>query len=186
MTSRARHGAEHDLPTEVSNRSIFQKRLQGEIHAASRSKRSLALCILGLDRFREINHIFGVQVGDSLLREVGRRFASVTDGCRARTRLGGDEFAAVFRDATATGVEALCAEILGVLKIPFIVQDVPIDLSGSIGLALFPEHGEGANLLFQTANIALDRAKQFARGYALYEPEDNPYSQKNWPTSAAS
>jgi EAL domain-containing protein (putative c-di-GMP-specific phosphodiesterase class I) len=65
-----------------------------------------------------------------------------------------------------------------VLETPFVVQDVPIDLTGSIGVALFPGHGDEANLLFQRANIALDLAKHLGRGHIIYDPGDDPYSHQ--------
>jgi len=178
MAGSARNGAERDPLTKLSTRRFFQRQLRQEIDEARSKKRSLGLCVLGLDRFREINHTFGPQYGDALLRDVARRFASVTNGCNARARLGGDEFAALFPDVTSAGIEVICADILRALDPPFMAQGVPVDLSGSIGAALFPDHGEKSLLLFQRAAIALDQAKQLGRGYALYEPEDDPYSQK--------
>lgn len=134
---------------------------------------------MGLDRFREINHTFGPLYGDALLRDVARRFARVTDGSNARARLNGDEFAALFPDVTTADVEAICADILRALDFPSMALGVPVDISGSIGAALFLDHGEKSSLLFQRDDSALDQAKHFGRGYAVYEPENDPYSQKN-------
>jgi predicted signal transduction protein with EAL and GGDEF domain len=83
---------------------------------------------------------------------------------------------ALFPDVTMAGIKGICADILR--PRPFMAQGVPVDLSGSMGAAIFPDHGEKSLLLLQRAAIALDRAKQFGRGFALYEPEDDPYSQK--------
>ena len=177
MAGSARNGAERDPLTKLSTRRFFQRRLRQEIDEARSKKRSLGLCVLGLDRFREINHTFGPHYGDALLRDVARRFARVTNGSNAKARLGGDEFAALFPDVTKAGVEVICADILRALDPPFMAQGVPVDLSGSIGAAIFPDHGEKSLLLFQRAAIALDQAKQLGRGYAVYEPEDDPYSQ---------
>lgn len=177
MAGSARNGAERDPLTKLSTRRFFQRRLRQEIDEARSKKRSLGLCVLGLDRFREINHTFGPHYGDALLRDVARRFARVTNGSNARARLGGDEFAALFPDVTKANIEVICADILRALDPPFMAQGVPVDLSGSIGAAIFPDHGEKSLLLFQRAAIALDQAKQLGRGYAVYEPEDDPYSQ---------
>lgn len=178
MAERLRDRAERDPLTKLPTRGFFQRRLRQEIVEARSKKRSLGLCVLGLDRFREINHTFGPHYGDALLRDVARRFARVTDGSNARARLNGDEFAALFPDVTVAGIEVICADILRALDPPFIAQGVPVDLSGSMGAVIFPDHGEKSLLLLQRAAIALDRAKQFGRGYALYEPEHDPYSQK--------
>jgi len=178
MSEKLRYHAEHEALTKLSNRSLFHKQLQQEINAARKKSHSFALCVLGLDRFRELNHTFGPLAGDLLLREVGRRFASATGNCRARAWLGGAEFAALFPASVETGIGVVCTDILSMLATPFLAQDVPVDLSGSIGVAFFPKHGEQANLLLQRASIALDRAKDAGHDYAFYEPENDPYSQR--------
>jgi diguanylate cyclase len=170
---------ELDSLTSLPNRKFFHQRLQQVVQITRNQQSSgFALLILGLDRFREINHTLGFQQGDWLLREVARRFESVATSSVVRARLGGDEFAAVFPGATRENIATLCATVLRSLASPFVVQHVPIDLSGSIGVALYPEHGADANLLFQRANIALDLAKQSGRRYTVYDPTSDPYGQK--------
>src|SRR3972149_3182819 len=112
MSEKLRYHAEHEALTKLSNRSLFHKQLQQEINAARKKSHSFALCVLGLDRFRELNHTFGPLAGDLLLREVGRRFASATGNCRARAWLGGAEFAALFPASVETGIGVVCTDIL--------------------------------------------------------------------------
>ena len=169
-----------DALTNLPNRKFFHERLQQFVQTTQKEKSGLALLVLGLDRFREVNHTLGLQRGDWLLREVARRFEIVTCNSVARARLGGDEYAAVFPDTTKQNIEIVCAMVLRSLASPFVVERVPIDLSGSIGVALCPEHGVDPNLLFQRANIALDLAKQTGRSYTIYDPVSDPYNQQKF------
>jgi diguanylate cyclase len=179
ITNRTlRHLAEYDPLTSLPNRNLFQRHLQKTIQIARRENSHFALLVMGLDRFREINHTLGSQSGDSLLREVARRFEKVTDRSLIRARVGGDEFAAAFSATTKRNIETICATVLKTLASPFIIQNIPIDLSASIGVAVYPQHGAEANLIFQRANIALDLAKQSGRDYVIYEPANDPYGQK--------
>jgi diguanylate cyclase (GGDEF)-like protein len=173
-----RYLSEYDPLTSLPNRNLFQRHLQKTTQIARRDNSHFALLVMGLDRFREINHALGSQSGDSLLREVARRFENVTDRCLIRARIGDDEFAAAFAGATKRNIETVCASVLKMLASPFVIQDLPIDLSASIGVALWPEHGKDANLILQRANIALDLAKQSGSGYAVYEPATDPYGQR--------
>jgi diguanylate cyclase (GGDEF)-like protein len=173
-----RYLAGYDPLTSLPNRNLFQRHLHKAIQIARRDNSHFALLVMGLDRFREINHTLGSQSGDSLLREVAQRFESVTDRCLIRARVGGDEFAAAFAGATKRNIETVCASVLKTLACPFVIQDLPIDLSASIGVALWPEHGTEASVILQRANIALDLAKQSGSGYAVYEPATDPYGQR--------
>jgi diguanylate cyclase (GGDEF)-like protein len=173
-----RYLANYDPLTSLPNRDLFQRHLQNIIQIARRENSDFALLVMGLDRFREINHTLGSQSGDALLREVARRFENVSDRCLIRARVGGDEFAVAFSGATKRNIETVCATVLNTLASPFVVQDIPIDLSASIGVAVYPQHGTEANFIFQRANIALDLAKQSGRGYVVYEPANDPYGQR--------
>src|SRR5574341_604409 len=132
MAGHRRTSTGGDLLTKLPTRGFFQRRLRQEIDEARRTKRSLGLCVLGLDRFREINHTFGPHYGDALLRDVARRFTRVTSESNARARLNSDEFAALFPDVTLPRLEVICSDILRALDPPFIAQGIPIDLSGSV------------------------------------------------------
>jgi len=173
-----RYLAEYDPLTNLPNRNRFRESLRRSVESNCGTHPAIALLVLGLDRFREINHTLGPKNGDLLLREVARRFEDVSNGLTLTARLGGDEFAAIVPRSRIKDIGALCSRIVKTVEAPFIINDLPIDLSGSIGAVLVPEHGRDVDLLFQRANIALELAKQSGRGYVIYEPTTDPYSQQ--------
>ena len=173
-----RYLAEYDPLTNLPNRNRFRESLQRSVESNRGSPPAIALLVLGLDRFREINHTLGPKNGDLLLREVARRFEDVSNGLALTARLGGDEFAAIVPRTRIKDIGAFCSRIVKAVEAPLIIHDLPIDLSGSIGVVLVPEHGQDVDLLFQRANIALELAKQSGRGYVIYEPTTDPYSQQ--------
>ena len=171
-----RYLAEYDPLTGLPNRHLFHESLQKVINKSPAEP--FAVVILGLDRFRDINHVLGPNCGDLLLKQAAHRFERKTGTAFSRARLGGDEFAAIVAHRNDTDTQTACAAILKSLAKPFIINDIPIDMSGSIGVAVFPEHGDDANQIFQRANIALDTAKQSGTGYGIYSPADDPYTQQ--------
>ena len=173
-----RYLAEYDPLTNLPNRNRFRESLRRSVESNRGTPPAIALLVLGLDRFREINHTLGPKNGDLLLREVARRFEDVSNGLALTARLGGDEFAAIVPRTRIKDIGAFCSRIVKAVEAPLIIHDLPIDLSGSIGAVLVPEHGQDVDLLFQRANIALELAKQSGRGYVIYEPTTDPYSQQ--------
>ncbi len=173
-----RYLAEYDPLTNLPNRNYFHEQLQQAIQAARKESSGFAVLVLGLDRFREINHTLGGQNGDSLLREVARRFAIATHNCATIGRLGGTEFAAIFPHVKENTLEVIATNLLRMLEAPCFAQEIPIDLSATLGAACYPQDGQEANFLIQRAHIALDRARQLGRDFALYAPADDPYGQQ--------
>ncbi len=173
-----RYLAEYDPLTNLPNRNRFRESLRRSVESNCGTRPAIALLVLGLDRFREINHTLGPKNGDLLLREVARRFADVSNGLALTARFGADEFAAIVPRTRIRNIGAFCSRIVKTVEAPFIIHDLPIDLSASIGVVLVPEHGQDVDLLFQRANIALELAKQSGRGYVIYEPTTDPYSQQ--------
>jgi diguanylate cyclase (GGDEF)-like protein len=173
-----RYLTEYDPLTNLPNRSHFRESLRRSVESNCGTPPAIALLVLGLDRFREINHTLGPKNGDLLLREVARRFEDVSNGLALTARLGGDEFAAIIPRTQIKDIGAFCSRIVKTIEAPFVIHDLPIDLSGSVGVVLVPEHGQDVDLLFQRANIALELAKQSGRGYVIYEPTTDPYSQQ--------
>jgi len=167
--------AHHDLLTELPNRRRFTEHLHQAV--AKGQRMPFGLIVLGLDRFRDINHILGPKSGDLLLNQVARRFDQAIDNATTKARIGGDEFAAILGTAGESEIDAICNAILRALDAPFVIEQLPIDLSASIGVALCPKHGADADLLFQHANIALEYTKQFGRGYSVYNEANDPYTQ---------
>ena len=163
--------AYHDALTQLPNRTILQDRLQQAILTANRDRKSLALLILDLDRFKEINDSMGHHHGDLLLKQVGARLRDLLRESDTVARLGGDEFAVVLPNAGYEGAILTAQKALGSLQAPYTLEGMTVDIQASIGIALFPEHGEDADTLMRHADVAMYVTKQVGHGYAIYTPE---------------
>ncbi len=171
-----RHRTLHDSLTDLPNRALFQERLQQAILNAHRRKKPLALLLLDLNRFREINDTFGHQWGDTLLREVGARLQEIIRKCDPLARLGGDEFAVLLANAgDESGAQNVANRIVRVLEHDFVIDGHAFNVGGSIGIALYPQHGQDADTLMRRADIALYAAKRANCDYAFYQPEHDSH-----------
>ncbi len=152
------HQANHDPLTDLPNRKHLAELLTSAL--AERKDEPLALLVLDLDGFKEVNDTLGHQTGDRLLQIVADRLTKVVRPSDTVSRLGGDEFgvllAAVADEAAAHDV---AVRIGAALAEPFQLEGVPLELEGSVGVALAPEHGEDAELLMRRAEIAMYLAK---------------------------
>jgi diguanylate cyclase (GGDEF)-like protein/PAS domain S-box-containing protein len=165
------HMAHHDLLTGLPNRLFFADRLRQAQALAKRQKQQCAVLFLDLDRFKIINDTLGHAVGDQLLQEVARRLRSCIREVDTVARLGGDEFAVVLVNLHATAdAEQVAAKILANLAKPVVVDTHELFITTSIGVSLFPMHGEDADLLIKRADVAMYQAKSLGRNnYQLYD-----------------
>ncbi|MDQ7074567.1 MAG: EAL domain-containing protein [Gammaproteobacteria bacterium] len=170
VESRIAWLADHDPLTELFNRRRFQDELEGALAWSRRSEKSGALLYLDLDNFKDINDTGGHHSGDALLRSVSATLSKVTRevdiiGKGIMGRLGGDEFGIVFRDTDQAGiitvVERMRAEMK---KIRHSVNGQVHSISTSIGVALFPQHGDSMEELMANADLAMYQAKSAERG----------------------
>lgn len=178
VEEKLRYLIEYDPLTNLPNRELFHERLERAIEEARAKNKSLALLLMGLDRFKEINHTLGPRSGDLLLKEVGYRFENVLKRFSTKSRLGGDEFATFLPGTVKEEALRVGSKILETLEVPFMIDDLPIDLGGSIGIACFPEHGETADLLLRRAGVAMYLAKQHGHGCSVYDSANDPYNQQ--------
>ena len=161
-----------DPVTGLPNRVRFQELVEDAIAAGQRDKRPVAVLLLNLDRFREINDTLGHDRGDSLLQKVGIRLRSALFAPDVIARLGGDEFGILLpRLAAVDDVRHVIEKLQRFLEVPFILDEIPIIVEASLGVATVPEHADNTDTLLQRADIAMYRAKQMASGYAVYTPE---------------
>ncbi len=161
-----------DSVTGLPNRVRFSELLQQAVTEQQNKNRPLFLLLLNLDRFREVNDALGHDRGDSLLRKVGLRLRSTLCASDVIGRLGGNEFGILLsRLVPIDDVSAIIKSIQNFLQEPFILDDIPIIVEASIGVANIPEHGDNADTLLQRADIAMYRAKKMASGFAVYTPE---------------
>lgn len=164
------HQATHDFLTELPNRTLLQDRLQQAILTGQRENKPLALLVMDLDRFKEVNDTLGHYCGDLLLREIKPRLKGILRATTTVARLGGDEFAILLPGASGEGAKVVAQEILKALGRPFLLEKQSVAIGGSIGIALFPDHGRDADLLLQRADLAMYAAKESGSGHSVYDP----------------
>jgi diguanylate cyclase (GGDEF)-like protein len=161
---RLRHQAYHDPLTGLPNRLFFYEQAEDALARARAEERGLALLFVDLDGFKPVNDAFGHEMGDALLKEVaGRLVRSVRNGDIV-ARLGGDEFLVLLREvASPEDAEVVARRILANLRSPFRKGEQEICSSASIGIALYPDHGEDVQSLMLQADGAMYQAKQAGR-----------------------
>ena len=163
------HQALHDALTDLPNRILLGDRLRQAILAANRDNRELAVMMLDLDGFKEVNDSHGHRIGDMLLRQLGPRLQAAVRESDTVARVGGDEFAVVLPAAgPSRDVELIGHKLLAAVRRPFDVAGKQLSISGSIGAALYPPHGGDAETLLEHADQAMYTAKRLALGCALY------------------
>jgi diguanylate cyclase (GGDEF)-like protein/PAS domain S-box-containing protein len=156
--------AYHDVLTGLPNRKLFTDRLNLSITRCRRSSRALAVMFLDLDHFKSINDSLGHTAGDELLLEMARRLKLCVRDDDTVARLGGDEFTIVLSDMREANDATLVAQkILDAIKQPVAIGGMTVDVTASIGIALYPDDGAEAESLLKNADSALYRAKDAGR-----------------------
>jgi diguanylate cyclase (GGDEF)-like protein/PAS domain S-box-containing protein len=158
------HMAQYDALTHLPNRALFNDRLQQAIAAAQRNKARLALMFIDLDKFKPVNDTYGHGVGDLLLKEVALRIQNCLRESDTAARIGGDEFV-ILLPAIETKQDAgkVGDKILHALNQPFELAGHTLQISASIGVAVYPEHGNNEKLLVKNADLAMYHAKENGR-----------------------
>jgi diguanylate cyclase (GGDEF)-like protein len=171
---RNRHQATHDALTGLPNRVLLRDRVEQALAAASRGAAEVAVLMIDLDRFKEINDSLGHSYGDELLCQVGPRLESVLREGDTVARLGGDEFAVLLPVVDGVGeAEAVAERLREALHRRFEVQGVAVDLEASVGIAVSPWHGTDVEDLLRNADIAMYVAKEVKAGAVLFAPEEH-------------
>ncbi len=166
-----------DPVTELPNRVRFREQVEEAVAAGLREQRPVALLLMDLERFKEVNDTLGHRRGDSLLQQVGARLRGALFAPDSVARLGGDEFGILLPQLAAVDdVNLVINKLQNYLQAPFMIDGIPIAVEASIGVATMPDHGRDADMLLQRADIAMYRAKQMATGYAVYTPDYDPHS----------
>ncbi len=169
------HLALHDPLTGLPNRSLVIDRLQQAILAARREQEPMALLMIDLDHFKEVNDTLGHLVGDQLLIRVGERFQGVLREPDTLGRLGGDEFAVVLPHASREDALTVAEKLQSSLRQPVTVDQNSFSVAASIGISFYPAHGPDPSSLLRSADIAMYVAKRAHDDYAVYEPELDHY-----------
>lgn len=162
--NQLRHMAQHDSLTQALNRWAFEMRLDHSITLAKRNQNSVALLFVDLDYFKQVNDTYGHDVGDVVLVETVQRMQAMLRESDAVGRMGGDEFVAVLGEIEeAAGAYVVAQKIRQALNQPVISGDITIPISASIGIALYPQNGQGAEALYKHADLGLYLAKSEGR-----------------------
>jgi diguanylate cyclase (GGDEF)-like protein len=159
------HLATHDVLTGLPNRLLLDDRLTQAMAHADRDKRSLALLVCDLDRFKLINDSLGHRAGDELLQEVARRLTGVVHTVDTVARVGGDEFILVSSSiADSEDATHLANRAIEALQVPVRIAGIDVHTSPSIGIAIYPADGASIEALLAHADAAMYSAKQRGRG----------------------
>ena len=129
-----------------------------------------ALLLIDLDRFKEINDTLGHGAGDAFLTEVAVRVRDVLRAVDSIARLGGDEFACLIPGADAAAAMEVAQQIREAIYEPLVLDELPLQVETSIGIAIFPEHGANEKVLLQRADVAMYTAKGGGDGQSVYDP----------------
>jgi diguanylate cyclase (GGDEF)-like protein len=168
------HQATHDYLTGLPNRRALSTTV-GEALVRGGNGR-VAVVLIDLDRFKEINDTLGHHMGDEVLRDVGARLERALPAGATVARLGGDEFAIVLVDVSREEAIEEARRLLAALESPFAVAGLLLDVGGSAGVAISPEDGTDANTLLQRADVAMYDAKGRHADVAAYAAERDQYS----------
>jgi len=176
----SRHRASHDSLTGAANRALLHERLDEALARCARERGAgVALLLLDLDRFKEVNDTLGHHAGDQLLTEVAARLSRAARREDLVARLGGDEFAVLLPGVAdeAAAVE-LGERVHAALCGPAVVDGVVVDVAGSIGVSRYPGPSTNAGELLQHADIAMYEAKRGHLGVAFYRPDDDRHTSE--------
>ncbi|MGI1670483.1 MAG: sensor domain-containing phosphodiesterase [Neptuniibacter sp.] len=157
-----------DPLTGLSNRTCLFNQIQAATETVSQNQSDFALLFLDLNRFKNLNDTFGHTVGDTMLRTISQRLLNKVKGSAELARVGGDEF--VLLVANADEAEEVASKVLEVLTLTLEYESHQFQIDGSIGIALYPQDGESAEILLKNADTAMYHAKKHGKGFAFYEP----------------
>ncbi len=177
-----RHAAEseyqalHDPLTELPNRALFAERIHYALYDAHQEGREVAVLLMDLDRFKEINDTLGHHCGDLLLQELSARLTTALRESDTVARLGGDEFGVLLPSLPDRRVvNEVVERIRAAVEAPVNLQGLPLAIETSIGVSIYPEHGEDVDTLIQRADVAMYQAKATNSLFEVYDESRDEY-----------
>ena len=159
-----------DSLTDLPNRVLFDDRLNTAVALCERREESFAVLILDMDRFKYINDVLGHESGDTVLKVVAARLQVTLRQSDTVARLGGDEFALLLHEVSDLAIMTAVNRITAVFEKPVSLNNQPVDIGCSIGIACYPQHGKDASTLLRRADMAMYSAKRSDTPYAFYDP----------------
>jgi diguanylate cyclase (GGDEF)-like protein/PAS domain S-box-containing protein len=179
---RLRQQVLEDELTGLPNRTLFRERLEHGLALAKRERTQLALVLIDVDDFKTVNDRHSHRVGDELLKQIAMRLREIFSEPDTVARLGSDEFAVVLPAVTHGKAPSVIGEQLqGEIVAPFVVGDETIEISASIGIALYPQHAGDADAISQRAEFAMLASKRGGgAAYSIYKPEHDSQSARRF------
>jgi diguanylate cyclase (GGDEF)-like protein/PAS domain S-box-containing protein len=174
VDQQLRQLALHDALTGLPNRILLHDRAEQAFAAARRANGTVALLLVDLDGFKDVNDAHGHAVGDLVLQEVARRLRAVARESDTVARLGGDEFVLLLSDGDVESVGRVGRALREAFARPIAIEGGAVSIAASAGVAFFPRHGADAPTLLRAADIAMYAAKRRRFGIALYEEGSDP------------
>ncbi|HEY1594868.1 MAG TPA: EAL domain-containing protein [Thermoleophilaceae bacterium] len=169
------HRARRDPLTSLPTREQLHDMVHAAIVDSKRKKQKVALMLMDLNRFKEINDTLGHHTGDRVLQQLASRLRKVLRDSETVARLGGDEFAILLPSVTDKGqVTAVAQRILKSLEEPFVAAGLALDVDASIGIALYPDHGDRVAKLLRAADVAMYLGKESLSGYTFFTHGNDP------------
>ncbi len=179
LTAQLEHDALHDPPAGLANRRMLSVRLDQAVAQAHRERLELAVMLVDLNRFKELNDTLGHAAGDQLLREIHPRLVEASSGADLVARVGGDEFAVVLSPRTGAAEAKRIAERIRVaLEQPFYFQGLTLHVGASVGIAIYPDHATDGETLTRRADIAMYSAKKHGVGHEIYDATHDGHSRE--------
>ena len=163
LLQQAQHNAQHDVLTGMANRALFNAITQQQLMISKRGSEHLAVLYIDLDGFKRINDTQGHATGDALLKLVASRIQSTIRECDLAARLGGDEFAVLIIQTVKHGPASVAEKLIEALSHPFAIGTLQVEISASIGVAIYPDAGDTVDGLLHNADEAMYQAKRRGR-----------------------
>lgn len=178
ITARERHRTLYDELTDLPNRTLLYEKIYYGIREAERQSDSVAVMVLDIDRFKEINDALGHHYGDHLLQLIAARILEAVRKTDTVSRLGADEFAIALPGVDSEQAVLVSEKICRYMKEPFIIKDRSLNVEVSIGIALYPENGNNSETLLQRASVAMYASKKSGCQYTIYAAEHDKFTIK--------
>ncbi len=167
----------YDSVTALPNRSLFHDRLTRDIADAKYDSTTIGILLIDIDSFKDINDTLGHDRGDILLKKIARRFERGIKNHETLARLGGDEFILVLPGHNEQQAIARSTEFLNSLKDSFVIEGNNIVVTASVGVAVYPEHGDEFSVLLKHADVAMYEAKNSHINISVYDPDNDRLEQ---------
>jgi len=166
-----RYRALHDSLTALPNRTLFYERINHALALAKREKSEIALMIIDLNEFKEVNDTLGHHTGDVLLKQSSLRLKEILRESDTLARYGGDEFAVILPQTSQAQAHALAERLTNAIHTPFTIDNRSLTIGMSVGISMYPHHASDSNALIKLADIAMYSAKRYQKGFLLFENE---------------